>query len=150
MTAPLTYALIAHVLVGVLAIGLTHLVFMHFLRKTPSWKYLRSLAGWATIGFLGSWASGAYYYVVYYGKAVKPVILKGAYPWAHQVIMEAKEHIFIMLPFMSLALWFLILVLEKQQDDKIKKAVRNLALTILLFGAFIAGAGIIISGAARS
>ena len=81
---------------------------------------------------------------------MKPVILKGAYPWAHQVIMEAKEHIFIMLPFMSLALWFLILVLEKQQDDKIKKAVRNLALTILLFGAFIAGAGIIISGAARS
>jgi len=149
MTSLITYALIAHVLIGVLAVGLIHLVFMHFLRRSPSWRYLRTLAGWATIGFLSAWISGAYYYVAYYGKAVKPVIVKGASPWAHQVVMESKEHVFIMLPFMAITLWLLVRVLEEQQNEGAKKAGGILALMALLMGVFVAGAGIIISGAVR-
>ena len=37
--------------------------------------------------FIISWISGAYYYVLYYGTAVKPVIVAGDYPWAHKIIM---------------------------------------------------------------
>lgn len=149
MTILLIYSLVAHVLVGVVAIGLIQLVFMHFLRSAPSWKYLRSLTGWATIGFFISWLAGAYYYVVYYGGAVKPLIINGAYPWAHKIIMESKEHVFILLPFLAIALWFLIQVLDEQQNDRLKKIGLILTLTTLLLGVFVAVAGIIISGAAR-
>jgi len=48
------------------------------------------------------------YYVIHYGKNVKPVIIQGPWPWAHGVFMEAKEHIFLFIPFV--AVMFLVLV----------------------------------------
>jgi len=59
----------------------------------------------ALILFLTSWASGAYYYVIHYGKNVKPIIVAGSYPWAHTFFMEAKEHVFLIIPFLALVLW---------------------------------------------
>ncbi|MEK7538221.1 MAG: hypothetical protein AAB552_00075 [Patescibacteria group bacterium] len=149
MTPLLVYTLITHVMTGILAIGLVHLVFMHFLKKAPSWKYLQALSGWSVILFLVSWATSAFYYVTYYGKAVKPKIMGGAYPWAHQVFMEAKEHVFVLLPFLTLALWLMIRLLAKEQDEKLKKAAMFVAFITLSLGAFIALSGILISGAVR-
>lgn len=149
MTLLLTYALVVHVMTGILAIGLVHLVSMHFLKKAPSWKYLQALSGWSIILFFVSWATSAFYYVTYYGSVVKPKIMAGAYPWAHQIFMEAKEHIFILLPFLTIALWLVIRLLAKEQDEELKKAGTILAFTILLLGVFIALSGILISGAVR-
>ncbi|MBI2096914.1 MAG: hypothetical protein HYT40_02040, partial [Candidatus Sungbacteria bacterium] len=47
------------------------------------------------LAFIASWLAGGYYYVVYYGTLVKPVIKSGAASWAHNIIMETKEHIFL-------------------------------------------------------
>src|SRR3989344_6307900 len=55
-----------------------------------------------------SWIIGGYYYVAYYGPNVKPVIKEGPEPWAHGIFMEAKEHIFLFLPFLSLLTFSLV------------------------------------------
>ena len=149
MTPLLTTSLIVHVITGILAIGFVNIVLMHTMRKFISWPYLKKIAGWSVAFFLISWATAAYYYVVYYGGAVKPVILKGAYPWAHQIIMESKEHVFILLPFLAIALWLLTHYLEKTTDDNAKRAGTTLAFVTLALGAIIAAAGVAISGAAR-
>lgn len=43
-----------------------------------------------------SFIAGGYWYVVYY-KGDKSVILKGPWPMAHELFMETKEHLVIML-----------------------------------------------------
>src|SRR3989344_9378428 len=57
-------------------------------------------------GFIFTWIIGGYYYVVYYGKLVKPTILKGMAPWAHAIAMEAKEHIFLFVVPLALTVLF--------------------------------------------
>lgn len=143
------FTLITHVLTGVLAIGLVQLVFMHSLKVSPSWKYLSRLSAGSVVLFFISWVSSAYYYVTYYGKAVKPIILSGTYPWAHQIVMESKEHIFILLPFLAVTIWMLIQLLKKQEDASFKMVFTILTLVTLLLGVGVAGAGVIISGSVR-
>jgi len=58
-----------------------------------------SLAGLLLL--VTSWIVGGYYYVTTYGGAVKPVIIGSEYAWAHSVVMEAKEHIFLLIPLMA-------------------------------------------------
>ncbi|GAF92536.1 unnamed protein product, partial [marine sediment metagenome] len=50
---------------------------------------------------------------------IKPLIKEGPWPWAHAIFMEAKEHIFLFLPF--LALLFLFLVWKHK--DKLKEEI---------------------------
>ena len=149
MTPLLTYTLVTHVLTGVIAVGLITLVFMHLLKKTPDWKYLSLLSGSATVLFLISWVTSAYYYVTYYGDKVKPIILKGAYPWAHQIMMESKEHIFIILPFLTLTLYLATKLLGKIQDERIHQALRKLTMVAVILGVYITVSGMAISGAVR-
>ncbi len=52
----------------------------------------------------GCWIVGGYNYLTAYGSQVRPVILAGPHPWAHEVVMEAKEHIFVFLPIIAFAL----------------------------------------------
>lgn len=64
----------------------------------------------AVVGFIGyfaAWLVGGYYYVKYYGSLVKPVIIKGSAPWAHNISMEAKEHIFLFLVPLAITILFL-------------------------------------------
>mgnify|MGYP001603825289 FL=1 len=75
--------------------------------------------------------------------------MAGAYPWAHQVFMESKEHVFVLLPFLAIALWLMIRLLAKEQDEKLKKAAMFVAFITLSLGVFIALSGILISGAVR-
>ena len=49
-----------------------------------------------------AWFAGGFYYVEFYGPDVKPWIKEGPLPWAHKVVMETKEHVFLFLPFLSL------------------------------------------------
>jgi hypothetical protein len=86
---------------------------------------------------------------VYYGKVVKPVITAGEYPWAHAVFMEGKEHVFLILPFMALALTMGLVFLRKNQNTQLQKALAALAATLVILGLFVALAGVAVSGAAR-
>lgn len=117
----------------------------------PRNRFRMKLAAFiGTLGFLASWIVGGYYYVVHYGTLVKPVILAGAAPWAHTIMMETKEHIFLFLVPMA----FTALILSFVSRDEIevlglKKGFAILVLTIALIGLAIGAMGYMISASAR-
>ena len=61
----------------------------------------------------GCWIAGGYNYLMVYSSKVKSVILAGPHPWAHEVVMEAKEHIFVFLPIIAFALSITLSTLDK-------------------------------------
>ncbi|MBI2063266.1 MAG: hypothetical protein HYT61_03480 [Candidatus Yanofskybacteria bacterium] len=109
---------------------------------------------WASIigviGFALTWLLGGYYYVVNYGKMVKPVILKGTAPWAHAIAMEAKEHIFLfILPLAITAMILAFVDKEEFEKFKLRKTAMLLAGFIAFLGLAIGAMGFIISAAVR-
>lgn len=149
MTSLLVTALVLHVVLGVIAICLSYLVLMQLLRKTPAWDWAVTTSSWSTFLFFISWMTSAYYYVVYYGTSVKPIIKSGSYPWAHAVLMEGKGHIFLILPFIAITITFALYVLRKKPEQRLKRAVTFLSTTLVILGIFVALSGIAISGAAQ-
>ncbi|MDZ4226964.1 MAG: hypothetical protein U1D26_00630 [Patescibacteria group bacterium] len=138
--------LITHVIGGVIAIGIHNVVLMHLLKKTPNYTLISRLAWSAAALFLLSWATSAYYYVTYYGTAVKPRILAGALPAGHIFFMETKEHIFLVLPFLAISIALCTSYLRTNSDDSLRKSTAFLTLIALGIGIAIAAAGIIVSG----
>lgn len=147
-----------HILIGLHA-GLGELgilafvwVFIELLNPTETrLKRAKIAAIIGSLSFFLSWISGGYYYVEFYGSIVKPLIKDGPTPWAHSVITETKEHVFLFLPFLSL---FVTGLLCKYSDNvhKIKKyRVHILLLSGLIFvlGASMAGMGYLISSGMR-
>ena len=98
--------LVAHIILGLIGIGAFYAVWMGLLKKVPKLAFLfwASLLGF--LSFIASWLTGGYYYVEYYGGAVKPIIKAGEYPWAHLVVMEAKDVIFLFLPILGFCLLY--------------------------------------------
>lgn len=66
----------------------------------------------------GAWFVGGHYYVDIYGAQVKPFIKDGPMPWAHGVVMETKEHVFLFLPFLGLLAWGLLRRMGGGADHK--------------------------------
>lgn len=100
--------------------------------------------------FIASWIAGGYYYVVYYGTLVKPIIKSGLAPWAHNIIMETKEHIFLFVVPLAMTVLFITL-LEKQEMEqlKIRRLTYWLSGTVAVLGLLIGAMGFVISAAAR-
>lgn len=151
MTTVLATNLIAHVLFGVVGTIVYYMVWRDGLKKQPNIRWLQGLSLTGTISYVLAWISGGYYYLTHYGSTVKPIIKAGAYPWAHSVIMEAKEHVFFFLPILAILvmlLWWL-LPNEMQQEPKLKQAAAGLSGIISLVGMAMIFSGIVISGAVR-
>lgn len=146
-----TVAVIAHVIVGLVGIIATYAVALGTRKKTPSVVFLIWTSATAFVSFILSWAFGAYYYVLNYGANVKPVILAGKYPWAHSIFMEAKEHVFLFLPFLAFVTMLAVLLFRENiaTDDRLRNSVFFLAMTTFLLGVFITLSGVLISGAVR-
>ena len=99
----------------------------------------------------GCWIVGGYNYLTAYGSQVKPAILAGPEPWVHQIVMETKEHIFIFLPIIALALSLSLYYLEGDSfpgDARSRRAINMIAclalflvLLMFLMGAVISNAG---------
>lgn len=109
-----------------------------------------SVAILGLLGYVGSWIIGGYYYVNYYGPLVKPVIKAGAAPWAHAIVMEAKEHIFLF----AVPLAITILMLARIPKGDLEKFGLRAPASALLgitagLGLLIGLMGFIISAAAR-
>ncbi len=146
MTTVLAATLAIHVISGVVAIGIHNVVLMHLLKRVPNYVFVARMA-WAAVWlFMLSWATSAYYYVTYYGSAVKPRILAGNTPFAHTLFMEAKEHIFLLLPFMAVSIALCVTYLRSYDDDALRKSTAILTLTALGYGIAITAAGMFISG----
>ncbi len=147
MTTLLVTTLVTHIILGVAAIGLVYFVLMQVLKRQPNWEWCRNLSMWAAVLFFASWAAAAYYYVVYYGGSVKPVIKAGEYPWAHAIFMEGKEHVFILVPFLTITL--ALALHSRNENPQLKMAIVVLAGCIVTLGIFVALSGVVVSGAAR-
>jgi len=100
--------LILHAMFGELAFITFGWAFVELMEPTKT-RIVR--AKWATLaGFLGtvlSWIVGGYYYVALYPKA-RNLIRGGPWPWGHLIIMEAKEHLFLIGPFLAALLLFIV------------------------------------------
>jgi MFS family permease len=115
-----------------------------------SQKSMIITAAIGTISFVLSWIAGGYYYVIYYGTLVKPIIKSGLAPWAHNIIMEAKEHIFLFIFPLSMTVLF-ITFLKKEGLDQLgmRKFAGYLSIAIAALGLLIGAMGFIISAAVR-
>ena len=121
----------------------------------PNESRLRRARIAALLGILflaGAWFFGGFYYVTEYGAAVKPIIKSGAIPWAHSIITETKEHVFLFLPFLAILTWGL---LKRYQNEFIQK--RNFRMAVLLISGLVvllafamAGMGFLISSGFRA
>lgn len=151
MSSLLVYNLIAHIILGLIGVIAFYAAWVILLREKSPLKWPKILAFIGAVSFWGSWITGGYYYVKFYGKAVKPIILSGKYPWAHTVITESKEHIFLLLPFLSIAVFLALRLLEEkiQNDGGLKKWAAYLSGLIFALGAIIAFAGVAISSAVK-
>ncbi|MFZ3031430.1 MAG: hypothetical protein WA082_00135 [Candidatus Moraniibacteriota bacterium] len=128
-------------------------VFIELLNASASGLKRARLAALLGLLFLvGSWIVGGTYYLTDYSAAVKPIIKAGPYPWAHAVITETKEHVFLFLPFLALLTWGLLTRYRDEllQNHAARKAVMAVALLIVLMAFAMAGMGFIISSGLRA
>ena len=86
----------------------------------------------AFFNIAGCWVAGGYNYLKDYGANVRSAIIAGSQPWAHQIVMETKEHIFIFLPVLSILLAIALFTLG--QDDTLLKDTRARRSVMLLSG----------------
>jgi len=91
-----------------------------------------------------TWVVAGYYYVNFYAPD-KAIILKGSWKFAHNLIMESKEHMF----FLTLILSFLLPVVTRAKDIVTSKQSRTLIVSvaslIVLSSLVLEGAGSIIA-----
>lgn len=141
-----------HAVLGELGIAAFIWVFVELINvndKSINRAILAAQIG--TILFVLSWFVGGFYYTQEYGTLVKPIIKAGPSPWGHNLIMEAKEHIFIFLPFVSLITASLLRRKKKEilKSKEVRRGALILAVTVIILGALMAGMGYLISSSAR-
>ncbi len=115
-------------------------------------RRVRLAALLGTLFLIAAWVVGGYYYVTEYGAFVKPVIKAGPLPWAHSVITETKEHVFLFLPFLAIYVWGLLRRYKDEfiQDTNKRRSVMLIAALIVLLAFSMAGMGFIISSGFRA
>src|SRR3989344_7956585 len=143
------FFLVAHIFLGTLGIIFLTAYLLSIFKKEADFKWLKINSFLALLSFLASWITGGYYYTSYYGKSVKPVILKGEFSWVHSVLMETKEHVFLFLPFLAFTIFAITYFAYSDiaKDKKLTLSVAGLcfttvsaALAIMLFGIVVSGA----------
>ena len=89
--------LMAHVLFGVGCMVLAVWLFADVLNANEGNLLRIRRLSWGAAGFMWlAFIIGGYWYVNSY-KVDKAIILKGSWPFAHNMVMETKEHLVIML-----------------------------------------------------
>ena len=146
-----TISLVVHVISGVVGVIAAYAILIEILRRQPEIKKILTRSILSLVGYLLSWVSGGYYYLTYYGSKVKPVILAGQYPWAHQFMTELKEHMFLFLPFLALAATLTIWLMGERLHNhpKLKTSTAMLVGVVVTLGSLMALMGVAISGAVR-
>lgn len=143
--------LVWHVLFGLAGIVFFAFLLLRLLKEDFNLRLEEIISFSGFLSFTLSWIAGGRYYVKYYGESVKPIIKAGDYPWAHGIIMEAKEHIFLFLPFLAFIIFLTILFVGQQvhSELRLKRVITFLTILTVILGILIAAAGIFISGAVQ-
>ena len=93
--------LLAHASCGVLGSLAALWVFIEALNARPeSAGRIKTAALVGAIAMGAAWILGGYWYVHFY-PAEKAIILKGPWPFAHNIFMETKEHLFFITGLLS-------------------------------------------------
>ena len=94
-----------------------------------------------------TWVLGGYWYVTYYA-ADRAVILGGPWPFAHNLFMETKEHLFFIPAILAL---YLPIVAARRlaTDQPARHMVLAVAALIVINGLAIEGAGAVINHGAK-
>jgi hypothetical protein len=136
--------LLAHPTFGALGILAAVWVFVEALNAQRDNQGRIQFASLATAGFI--WASylvGGYWYVMYY-YADKARILAGPWPFAHDFVMETKEHVFL-----GLLVLATFLPIAAYNNLAASRGARNLVLWsaafVVLIGLAMEGAGAFIA-----
>lgn len=127
-------------------------VFIEILNSTEkSINRAKKAALIGSILFLLSWVIGGYYYLTIYGPNVKPLIKESSISWAHSIVMETKEHVFLLLPLLSTLIYFIIKNNSKEiiKDKKLRTSILILSLLTFMIGMSMAFLGYLISSATR-
>jgi hypothetical protein len=141
--------LFAHPTFGVLGILAAVWVFVETLNASPENAARIRIAALAVAVFIGlAWMFGGYWYVHFYAPE-KAIILKGPMPWAHNFVMETKEHLF----FIPLVLAFYLPLAARTRlvgNTAARAMVLSVAAMIALSGFAIEGGGALINFGVKS
>jgi len=103
---------------------------------------IRAAAILTALCMAAAWICGGYFYVRFY-PAEKAIILKGPWPFAHNIFMETKEHLFFVAGILAL-----LLLVVTRENLELNRAARNLTLAVaslvLITGLAVEGAGAVI------
>lgn len=140
--------LMLHPAFGVLGILASVWVFAETLSASATNIFRIRTAALLSAGFMWlAYFIGGYWYVVFYADD-KALIKAGPWPFAHGLVMESKEHIFL-----SLLLVATLLPLAAFANLQVRKSARQLvywsALTVIGLGLAMEGAGAVIGLGAK-
>ena len=135
--------LLAHAAFGVTGCLAALWVFIDTLNpRAGNAERIRSAALIAAVCIAAAWVCGGYWYVHFY-PAEKTLILAGPWPFAHNLFMEIKEHLF----FVTGILAFLLPIATRESlhtNTAARKLVLSVAALIVVTGMAIEGAGAVI------
>lgn len=136
--------LLAHATFGVLGTLSAVWVFVDALNaREQNARRIRRAALAVAICMSAAWILGGYWYVHFY-PADRALILKGPWPFAHNLFMETKEHLF----FLTLILSFYLPLATRDTlhaNSTARRMVLCVAMLIALSGLAIEGAGAVIN-----
>lgn len=140
--------LLAHAGFGVTGCLAAVWVFVEALNAQPAnARRMRTAALVTALSMAGAWICGGYWYVHFY-PLEKTLILRGPWPFAHNLFMETKEHLF----FITAILAFLLPVAAREKvyaNAAARKLVLSVAALIAITGLAVEGAGAVIEHGAK-
>lgn len=140
--------LFLHPMTGVLAILAALWVFVDTLNAGESnVARIKNVSVLCTILIWLTYIIGGYWYVVYYGPE-KAIIKSGPWAFGHNIFMETKEHIFLMLLLLAT-----YLPIAASKDIAVNRAAKKVLLwvsgLVIAIAMFMEGSGAIISSAVK-
>jgi hypothetical protein len=135
--------LLAHATFGVIGCLAALWVFVEALNaKAENLGRIRAASALTAVAMIAAWICGGYFYLRFYPPE-KALILAGPWPFAHNIFMETKEHLF----FVTAVLAFLLAIAAREKLDS-NSSARKLALAVAglvaITGLAMEGAGAVI------
>lgn len=123
-------------------------------RKDPGLSRAKFFSAAGAISAVCAWFAGGFYYVKHYGTIVKPVLIAETsnLKWAHKIVIEAKEHIFLFIPILAVTVFLIFFRTGSwnDHDEATTKKIAYLSLLIFLMAFLMAGLGSLVSGSVRA
>jgi hypothetical protein len=135
--------LLAHAGFGVLGCLAAVWVFVEALNARPENATRIQMAALAVaVCIVGAWICGGYWYLHFY-PSEKALILAGPWPFAHNLFMETKEHLF----FVTAILALLLPITTRERlysNPASRKLVLSVAALVAITGLTVEAAGAVI------